>query len=287
MSKEMRVITTVKEMHSFSINKKREGKTIALVPTMGFLHEGHLSLVKKAKQVTDFVVVSIFVNPAQFTLGEDFTKYPRDEERDKKLLEELNVDVIFIPDAEEIYPKDFQTSVEVDEITKGLEGEFRPTHFKGVTTIVSILFNSVMPDVAIFGQKDAQQAVVIRQMVNDLKYNIEINVEPIIREPDGLAMSSRNVYLNNKEKSDALILYKSLIFAKEKISNGEREVKKIIIGMKEIINSVNTSSLDYIRVVKYSDFSEVDKLEKGNEYCILIACRIGKTRLIDNIIVKI
>ena len=283
----MVIIKTVYEMHSFSREKKREGKTIALVPTMGFLHEGHLSLVKKAKQVADVVVVSIFVNPTQFAPNEDFTKYPRDEKRDKELLEELNVDALFIPDAEEIYSKDFQTYVEVREITKTLEGEFRPTHFKGVTTIVAILFNCVMPDISIFGQKDAQQAAVIMRMVKDLKFGIDIIVEPIIRESDGLAMSSRNVYLNEKERNDALVLYKSLLYSKSKIENGEREVDKIVGGMKEIINSVNTSQLDYIQVVNSMNFSAVEKLTEGTEYNILIACRIGKTRLIDNIMVKI
>jgi pantoate--beta-alanine ligase len=283
----MITIKNIHEMHSFSKEKRREGKTIALVPTMGFLHEGHLSLARKARQVADVVVVSIFVNPTQFAPNEDFTKYPRDEDRDKKLLADLGVDVIYIPEVKEIYPKDFQTYVEVNEIAKKLEGEFRPEHFKGVTTIVAILFNCVMPDISIFGQKDAQQAAVIKQMVKDLKFNIDIIVEPIVRNPDGLAMSSRNVYLNEKERKDALVIYGSLLYAKEKIDKGETETSIIIKGMKEIIEMVDTSDSDYIKIVNYTDLSEADRLETGKEYYILVACRIGKTRLIDNIKVKI
>ena len=283
----MKIITKVIEMHSFSKEKKGRGKIVALVPTMGYLHEGHLSLVKIAKEKADIVVVSIFVNPTQFAPNEDFTKYPRDEQRDVRLLKELKVDALFIPSVDEIYSKNFQTFVGVTEITKKYEGEFRPTHFKGVTTIVSILFNCATPDIAIFGQKDAQQAAVIKQMVKDLKFNVEIVVAPIIREVDGLAMSSRNVYLSEQERKDALVLYRSLINANKLIEKGERDVKVIIQKMNGIINSVNTSKIDYIRIVSSTDFSEVQSMESGKEYYILIVCRIGETRLIDNLLVKL
>ena len=283
----MKIITKTNDMHSFSKGGKKEGKTIALVPTMGYLHEGHLSLVKKAKERADIVVVSIFVNPIQFAPNEDFSTYPRDEKRDIKLLEELKVDAVFIPNVDEIYNKDFQTNVAVARLTQKLEGEFRPAHFKGVTTIVAILFNCVKPDIAIFGQKDAQQAAVIKQMVKDLKFNIEIIIVPIVRETDGLAMSSRNIYLSEQERKDALVIYRSLLEANNIIKTGERNVNLLIQKMSEIINSVNTSKIDYVRIVSAADFYEVQTLDPGKEYYILVACRIGETRLIDNLLVKL
>lgn len=254
---------------------------------MGFLHDGHLSLVKKSKKQTDITIVSIFVNPTQFAPNEDLAKYPRDIERDKKLLEKHDVDYLFIPDVKEIYPENFQTFVEVDRITKHLEGEFRPTHFKGVSTIVSILFNIVKPDFAFFGQKDAQQAAVIKQMVGDLKFNIKIVVCPIVREKDGLALSSRNFYLSKKEREDALVLSRSLNLAEKLIKDGEMVSENIINKMKEIIYSVETSKLDYIKIVNAGTFEEVDKIISGNRIYILIACKIGTTRLIDNVLIKI
>jgi pantoate--beta-alanine ligase len=283
----MKKITKVNDIHAFSNEKKREGRKIALIPTMGYLHEGHLSLVRKAAELADIVIVSIFVNPTQFAPNEDLNKYPRDEKRDIKLLEDLKVDAVFIPKVEEIYSQDFQTNVEVGQITQKYEGEFRPTHFKGVTTIVAILFNCVKPDIAIFGQKDAQQAAVIIQMVRDLKFDIEIIVAPIVRESDGLALSSRNVYLSEQERKDALVLNRSLLTAREIIKNGEYKTDNIIRKMTEIINSVNTSKIDYIRIVNTTNFSEVKNLENGKEFYILIACKIGKTRLIDNLLVKL
>jgi pantoate--beta-alanine ligase len=272
-------------MQEYSLQKRKEGKKIGFVPTMGFLHEGHLSLVKKARKASDVVVVSIFVNPTQFAPNEDFTKYPRDEEKDKKLLQGEGVDCVFIPSAEEIYPKGFQTGVEVTGITKRLEGQSRPAHFKGVTTVVTILFNSVMPHVAVFGQKDAQQAAVIMRMVADLKMNVEIVVSPIVREKDGLALSSRNVYLSEKERKDALVLSSSLRYASEMISSGEMNSGKIIKEMERKISAVDSSSLDYIKIVDSKTFEEAGTLAFGGEYYILIACRIGKTRLIDNLLV--
>jgi len=253
---------------------------------MGFLHEGHLSLVKKAKELSDVVVVSIFVNPTQFAPNEDFSKYPRDEEKDLNLLEKENADAVFIPSAEEIYPNDFQTYVEVTEISKKQEGEFRPTHFKGVTTVVSILFNCAMPDFAVFGQKDAQQAAIIKQMAKDLKFNIKIEIAPIVRENDGLAMSSRNIYLNKKERKDALILSQSLMLASGMIENGEKKVNVVLDTVTDLVRTVDSAKLDYIKIVEAISFQEIENLQNDEEYFILIACKIGKTRLIDNFLIK-
>ena len=283
----IKTIATVEEMHKLSSRFRKEGKLIGLVPTMGFLHEGHLSLVDKSKSICDITVVTIFVNPTQFAPNEDLKSYPRDFERDKKLLSEKGVDVIFYPAVEEIYPDNFQTNVEVTNISKLLEGESRPSHFKGVTTIVSILFNSVSPHYAFFGQKDAQQVSVIQQMVNDLKFDIKIVVCPIVREKDGLAMSSRNVYLSKQERVDALVLSKSLKIAEDIIKQGIRDKEKIISKMKDLIQQVKSSNLDYIQIVDAITFNLIDELVDGKEYYILIACKIGSTRLIDNLKIKI
>ena len=281
------VIKTVEEMQKFSSIARLSGEKIGLVPTMGFLHDGHLSLVKKSKSLADVTIVSIFVNPTQFAPTEDLEKYPRDFKRDEELLNDAGVDAIFYPSVEEIYPKGFQTYVEVNEITKELEGEKRPAHFKGVTTIVNMLFNIVKPDFAVFGQKDAQQVAVIKQMTRDMRMGIDILVQPITREEDGLAMSSRNIYLNEKERKDALVLSRSLDKARKMIDEGEREVKKIITKIKSVLDSVDTSDKDYVAVVNAVSFNAVNKLEEKNEYYILIACKIGKTRLIDNLLVKL
>lgn len=269
-------------MQDVSFSLKSAGKTIGFVPTMGFLHEGHLSLVKRSKELCDVTIVSIFVNPTQFSPSEDLALYPRDIEKDNKLLLEQKVDYLFYPDANEIYPENFQTFVAVNQITKKLEGEFRPTHFKGVTTVVNILFNCVMPHHAFFGQKDAQQAAVIKQMVNDLKMPVNIIVCPIVRETDGLAMSSRNVFLSEDERKDALALYKALQKAKKMIHEGERRVTLIISEMITTITNVKSSKLDYIKIVKSKSFEVREELKSSNEYYILIACKIGNTRLIDN-----
>jgi pantoate--beta-alanine ligase len=274
-------------MQDVSFSLKSVGKTIGFIPTMGFLHEGHLSLVKRSKELCDVTIVSIFVNPTQFSPSEDLALYPHDNEKDNKLLLEQKVDYLFYPDAKEIYPENFQTFVAVNQITKKLEGEFRPTHFKGVTTVVNILFNCVMPDHAFFGQKDAQQAAVIKQMVNDLKTPVNIIVCPIIRETDRLAMSSRNVYLSEDERKDALALYKALQKAEKMIGEGERRVSLIILEMITIITNVKSSKLDYIKIVESKSFEAAEELKSSNEYYILIACKIGNTRLIDNELIKV
>lgn len=254
---------------------------------MGFLHKGHLSLVKASKKKADITVVSIFVNPTQFAPNEDFSKYPRDIQRDTQLLNDSGVDLIFIPSADEIYPADFQTYVNVENITKGIEGEFRPSHFKGVTTIVSILFNCINPDYAFFGQKDAQQAAVLKRMTKDLKFSTEIVICPIIREEDGLAMSSRNIYLSEAERQKALLLNKSLKSAEELINRGEKNTQLII---KKINNNFATESsvhLNYIRIVEAESFLEKSFLIPGESYYILIAAKVGTTRLIDNILITV
>ena len=253
---------------------------------MGFLHEGHLSLIRESKKTCDVTIVSIFVNPTQFGPSEDFKSYPRDVDRDNMLLQSEDVDFLFLPSTEEIYLKNFQTYINVEHITKKLEGEFRPTHFRGVSTIVLILFNCVQPDYAFFGQKDAQQFAVIKQMVKDLKLDVKIIGCPIVREEDGLAMSSRNVYLSSTERKEALVLSNSLELAKKIISSGERSVKMIISDMTELYSKIQSANLDYIKIVEADTFEIADELKSDEEYYILIACKIGKTRLIDNTKIK-
>jgi pantoate--beta-alanine ligase len=273
-------------MQQISKMLHKEGKIIGFVPTMGYLHEGHAALISRSKKSSDITIVSVFVNPTQFGPSEDFNKYPRDQKGDIRLLNEMKVDYLFMPSNNEIYSDDFQTYVNVEKVTQILEGEFRPAHFKGVTTIVSILFNIIKPDIAVFGQKDAQQAFIIKKMVEDLKFNIRIIVIPIVREKDGLALSSRNIYLSESERQDALVLIHSLLYARKVISNDERKVLKILSGMKRIIDRVDSADLDYISIADALTFLPVKELTKGKKYFVLIACRIGKTRLIDNILVK-
>lgn len=274
-------------MQAFSNRKRLEKKIIGFVPTMGFLHEGHVSLIKNSHKKSNITVVSIFVNPAQFGPNEDFKKYPRDLERDIKILKKNKVDALFLPDVKEIYPDDFQTYVEVTKLTKNFEGKFRPSHFKGVTTIVNILINSVKPDYVFFGQKDAQQAAVITQMIKDTKSDVKIIVCPIIREKDGLALSSRNVYLSPEERKDALSLSKSLKFAEELILKGERNADEIISQVIQILKKVKNLKLDYVEIVNSITFETEKKLKKNCGYYILIACRIGNTRLIDNTLIQL
>lgn len=274
-------------MQEYSESLRMAKKSIGFVPTMGFLHHGHISLVKQSRSLTDVTIVSIFVNPTQFSPNEDLSKYPRDFDKDHSLLESAGVEAIFYPEPGEIYPEGFETYVNLDSMSKIHEGEFRPVHFKGVCTVVSILFNSVKPHFAFFGQKDAQQAAVIKRMTSDLKFDINIVVSPIVREPDGLAMSSRNVYLNKREREQAPLLYKSLQFAASLIAAGERCSAVIISGMMQIISQIENHKLDYVRIVKAADFSEAEMLNNSGEYYILIACRVGTTRLIDNELIKL
>ena len=254
---------------------------------MGYLHEGHLSLIRESKKKCDITIVSIFVNPTQFSPSEDFQNYPRDIEKDNQLLENEDVDFLFLPDEREIYSYNFQTYVSVEQITQKLEGEFRPTHFRGVTTVVLILFNSVQPAFAFFGQKDAQQCAVIKQMVEDLKLPVQIVECPIIREKDGLAMSSRNVYLSPEERTKALTLYKALLYGTKLIEGKEMNPQVVIDNMKVIIAEEKSIKLDYVAIVNAYGFRDVDLIEKGNEYYMLVAARIGSTRLIDNIKIRL
>ena len=254
---------------------------------MGFLHEGHLSLIRESKKICNVTIVSIFVNPTQFGPSEDFSSYPRNEVKDVSLLENEKVDYLFLPSSEEIYPKNFQTYVNVEYVTKNLEGEFRPTHFRGVSTVVLILFNCVQPDYAFFGQKDAQQLAVITQMAKDLKLDVKIIGCPIIRENDGLAMSSRNVYLSDTERKDALVLNQSLMLAKKIIDAGQRRVNSILLEMMQLFLEIPSAKIDYIKIVDADTFELVDDLIEGNEYFVLVACKIGKTRLIDNMKIRI
>jgi pantoate--beta-alanine ligase len=255
--------------------------TVGLVPTMGYLHEGHLSLIRRARQDCDHVAVSIFVNPTQFGPMEDLAKYPRDLDRDLKLIEPYT-DLLWLPTAEIMYPPGYQTWVEVESVTRPLEGAMRPGHFRGVTTVVAKLFNAVQPDRAYFGQKDAQQAAVIRQMVRDLNFPIEIVVCPITREADGLAMSSRNVYLDPEQRKAATVLFRSLSAAKTLYEGGERDAEKIRAKMKEVLASEPLAEPQYVSCADYDSLEELTEI-KGKAL-LSMAVFIGKTRLIDNFV---
>ncbi len=257
--------------------------TVGLVPTMGYLHEGHLSLIRRAREECDRVAVSIFVNPTQFGPQEDLTRYPRDLERDLKLIEPYT-DLLWTPTPEIMYPPGYQTWVEVETMTRPLEGARRPGHFRGVTTVVAKLFNSVQPDKAYFGQKDAQQAAVIRQMVRDLNFPIEIVVCPIVREPDGLAMSSRNVYLDPSQRKAATILSRSLREAKEAYDNGERDAGMLRQIMKDVLASEPLAEVQYVSCADYETLEELEAVER--KALLSMAVFLGKTRLIDNIVLE-
>ncbi len=275
----MRSVSTLDELHSARLSF--DGR-VGLVPTMGFLHEGHTSLIRRAKEECDHVVVSIFVNPTQFGPKEDLSKYPRDVERDLKLIEPLGTDLVWMPTAEIMYPQGYQTWVEVEAITKPLEGAMRPGHFKGVTTVVAKLFNGVQPHKAYFGQKDAQQVAVIRQMTRDLNFPIEIVVCPIVREPDGLAMSSRNVYLDPEQRKAATVLFRSLSAAKELYESGERDAEKVRGKMKEVLAIEPLAEVQYVSCADYETLEELDEI-KGKAL-LSMAVSVGKTRLIDNFV---
>ncbi|MEN2998848.1 MAG: pantoate--beta-alanine ligase [Brevinematia bacterium] len=282
----MKVIEKPDIIQREMINLKKEGKSIGFVPTMGALHEGHLSLVRKSKRDNNITVVSIFVNPIQFGPSEDFARYPRQLDKDKELLENEGVDYLFCPSVEDMYPKNYETYVNLESLPNHLCGLSRPGHFRGVATVVTKLFNIVQPDKAYFGQKDYQQAQIIKRMARDLNFPIEIVVMPIVREQDGLAMSSRNSYLSPEERKNAVVLYKSLQKAKELIKNGERDVSKIKQKMKEIIESV-PSKIDYVEVVNPETLESLDTIPKEGEVVVAVAVFIGSARLIDNEIVKI
>ena len=277
----MKIIHSVADMQAEAEALRRSGQTIGFVPTMGYLHEGHLSLLRIARKRADVTVMSIFVNPTQFGPNEDLERYPRDFERDERLAREEGCDILFYPSAEEMYPYPYRTYVVVEEITHVLCGKSRPTHFRGVTTIVAKLFNIVKPHFAVFGQKDAQQVIVIKQMARDLNFNLDILTGPIVREPDGLAMSSRNVYLSADERKDALKLYKSLTEAKRLIEAGERDALKIKNAIERILSQGKSVRTDYIEIVDTTNLKPVEKIQ--GDVLIALAVFVGKTRLIDNI----
>jgi len=281
----MREIKSIREMRSFSLKAKSHGKKIGFVATMGALHEGHLSLVAEAKKRSDIVVVSIFVNPIQFGPSEDYHRYPRSLKKDKDQLKHFEPNVLFVPEAKEMFPEGFKTHVEVDALSKKMCGRSRPTHFRGVTTIVTKLFNIVSPDIAFFGAKDYQQQLIIKQMVKDLDMPVEIVAMPIIREFDGLAMSSRNAYLSAKERSSATILNKALSLAKLEIEKGERDLRKILFRVRSLIGSEPIVRIDYLLAVKPDTLEEVESL-KG-KVLFAVAAHVGKARLIDNLLVSV
>ncbi len=281
----MKIINEIDKMRVYSRIMKKDSKSIGFVPTMGYLHDGHASLIKNARKQNDIAILSIFVNPIQFVPGEDYEKYPRDAARDEEIAKKEGVDVIFYPNKEDMYPNGYSTYVEVENLSDNLCGLSRPGHFKGMTTVVMKLFQIVKPDIAYFGQKDAQQAIVIKKMVNDLNMDIIIKVLPIVREPDGLAMSSRNEYLNKKEKESAAALYQALKKAEGLFSGGERNAKKIIDSIRDLMKTINTAKIDYIKIVDMNSLKDVDEIK--NEELIALAVFIGKTRLIDNIIVGV
>ena len=273
------------EMHDYCVSQKRAGKSVGVVPTMGALHEGHLSLVRQAAQECDVVIATIFVNPTQFAPSEDLDKYPRTLEKDCELLAQVGAEAVFVPTNDTMYPDDFSTFVDPPKVAKRLEGEHRPTHFRGVATIVLKLFNIILANRAYFGQKDFQQTRVIKQMVKDLNVHIDIRVCSIVRDEDGLALSSRNVYLTEEGRQRALSLSRSLVAAKKAIEDGEREVARIVLDIREAINASNPDSIDYVRIVSANDLVDVDLIR--GEVAILVAAFFDKTRLIDNIVVQV
>ena len=278
----MKISQTIEQAHAASRSARRCGKRVGLVPTMGALHEGHLSLVRAAKTRCDVVAVSIFVNPTQFGPSEDFSKYPRNFERDQQLLEKEGVDLVFAPSVDEMYPRGAVTYVTVEGLSERLCGRSRPGHFRGVTTVVSKLFHISEPDKAFFGQKDAAQAAVIRRMVRDLNFPVEIVVCPIVREPDGLAMSSRNAYLDPQQRDSALVLYRSLSRVQEMFKAGERQISRLLSAGKEMFVQEPSVRLDYFEIVDPDTLEPVAQIAKPA--LVAVAAFLGSTRLIDNLV---
>ncbi len=287
----MSIVKTVAEIEAWFSSKDRRNKTLGFVPTMGFLHGGHLSLIKAAKAQNDLVVVSVFVNPTQFAPGEDYESYPRDIDRDYQLAREAGADVVFNPNVDEIYIPGASTAVEVTgDITKKLCGASRPTHFKGVTTVVNILFNIVRPDRAYFGQKDAQQALVIKRMVRDLHMPVEVVVCPIVREVDGLAMSSRNVYLSSDERQQATCLNEALQKAADYLGSGADDcgsVAQLIKIIEGHIQRQDLAAIDYVLILDGETLDDIELIEPGKSALAAVAVKFGKTRLIDNRVLAI
>jgi pantoate--beta-alanine ligase len=282
----MEIINRRQRMNSVARKVRREqDKSIGLVPTMGALHEGHLSLVREARRMCDIVVVSIFVNPTQFAPGEDFERYPRDLTKDTTVLADYNVDYIFAPPPEEIYPKGFASYITIEGLSEQLEGAARPGHFRGVATVLAVLFNIVRPDFAYFGQKDAQQTLVVRRLVRDLAFDTEVVVLPTVREASGLALSSRNAYLSGDDRRAATILYRALSRAEAAYLSGERSARKLTEGVRAEIETEPRARLEYVSVTDADTLERLDKLD-DRTVLIAVAARIGQTRLIDNIVLN-
>ncbi|MFC1913863.1 pantoate--beta-alanine ligase [Chloroflexota bacterium] len=277
----MKVVKTIAEFRKL---RRQLANPTGFVPTMGYLHEGHLSLVRYARAENESVIASIFVNPTQFGPREDFKAYPRDTERDLSMLEKEKTDVVFMPEATEIYPEGFSTWIDVEKVTERLEGTSRPSHFRGVTTVVAKLFNIVEPDVAYFGQKDAQQATVIKKMAAELNMNLKVVTLPTVREPDGLAMSSRNTYLNPKQRKAATVLYRALSLAKHLHANGEKDAAKMRREMMEILLREPLAGVDYVSIADNETLEELDRIKTPS--LVSLAVKIGTTRLIDNVILE-
>ncbi|MEJ8544829.1 pantoate--beta-alanine ligase [Brevibacillus borstelensis] len=286
MMQTVQQIETIAELRRQLREPRRQGRRIGFVPTMGYLHEGHLSLVNEAKKHCDLVVMSIFVNPLQFGPNEDFDRYPRDLERDLQLAASVGVDMVFTPSVAEMYPQQVKTNVSVAGVSEPLCGRSRPGHFDGVATVVLKLLQIVQPDYAFFGQKDAQQVAVVEQMVQDLSVPVKIVPCPIVREADGLAMSSRNVYLNPEERKQATVLFRSLQLAKQRLAGGE-ELESIRDEIVRSIQAEPLADIDYVELLRYPDLAQLDSVEKGERVLVALAVRFGKTRLIDNMMVTV
>ena len=279
----MKIIKTTRKMRSFSQRQRELGRTIGLVPTMGYLHSGHISLIKRAKKDCDLVVVSIYVNPTQFAPGEDYKRYPRDLRRDKELAEAAGANLLFAPSNKEMYPDGYHTFIYVEKLSERLCGFSRPTHFRGVATIVAKLFNIVKPDKTYFGWKDAQQLIVIKKMVKDLNLKVKVIGLPTVREKDGLAVSSRNKYLSEREREIAPVLYQALWKIKKTVRSGEKDAEKVLKEARKIIESKKIK-IDYLKAVNLSDLADIKRIEKNT--LIAVAAWVGKTRLIDNIVIR-
>jgi pantoate--beta-alanine ligase len=281
------IIRNVREMQRTSERLRAAGKRIGVVPTMGFLHEGHLSLIRVAKMKADAVITTLFVNPAQFGPNEDFSRYPRAFENDLALATAAGTDYLFAPEAALMYPTGYSTYVNVEGITDVLEGKSRPGHFRGVATVVAKLFNLTKPNIAVFGQKDAQQVAVIRRMVKDLNFDVDLFVAPTVREADGLAMSSRNTYLSPEQRAEAAVLFKALKLTEQNVKLGERDCSVLLDAMRKLISENSSGQVDYISLADNYDLHEVEKLQSGQSVLISMAVKFGTTRLIDNIVILV
>jgi len=283
----MEVIRKISLMQKRMEDLRRKGKKIGFVPTMGYLHDGHLKLVREAKRFSDVVVVSIFVNPTQFARGEDYESYPRDEKRDLEMLKKEKVNFVFIPDVKEMYKEDFKTYVEVMGFQDELCGKFRPGHFRGVATVVAKLFNIVKPHIAFFGLKDYQQYVILKKMVEDLNFDIKIKPVETVRDKDGVALSSRNTYLSEDERKLASSIPSSLLLAKDMILSGEEDAEKIKNTAKDFLKSQGITNIDYFEIADPDTLHPIKKIDRNRKNCLIaVAVRIGKARLIDNIVIR-